>query len=235
MNNSTSNGTELAIKPPSSIAYKTLKNFLEIFKDKEIPSHIDRSVLPPSMSGGNQAYLVSALKFLKLISENNVPEENFHLLVKAEGAERTKILREVLTSAYPFLLNDKDLDIERTTTRVVSDKFKETGISGDTVRKALTFFLNAAKDAEMKVSSHIKTQFSSGKSTRTRKAATKTENDVHEDKPEREEPLVEKKSPPKSPYQVLIEILSPDMEEEEQTAVWTLIRYLKKQEAAAEE
>jgi hypothetical protein len=34
-----------------------------------------------------------------------------------------------------------------------------------------------------------------------------------------------------TPYDVLIRILSPDMEDEEQQAVWTLIRYLKKQEA----
>lgn len=34
-----------------------------------------------------------------------------------------------------------------------------------------------------------------------------------------------------TPYEVLIRVLSPDMEDEEQQAVWTLIRYLKKQEA----
>ena len=34
-----------------------------------------------------------------------------------------------------------------------------------------------------------------------------------------------------TPYEVLIRILSPDMEEAEQEAVWTLIRFLKKQEA----
>lgn len=39
---------------------------------------------------------------------------------------------------------------------------------------------------------------------------------------------------PKSatPYEVLIQILSPEMEEQEQEAVWVLIRYLKKKEAA---
>jgi hypothetical protein len=36
---------------------------------------------------------------------------------------------------------------------------------------------------------------------------------------------------PKSYYEFLIEILSPDMEQAEQDAVWTLIRYLKEQEA----
>lgn len=38
-----------------------------------------------------------------------------------------------------------------------------------------------------------------------------------------------------SPYQMLIEILDTSMEEVEQDAVWTLIRYLKKQEAKKSE
>jgi hypothetical protein len=38
---------------------------------------------------------------------------------------------------------------------------------------------------------------------------------------------------PKTPYQVLIEMLDPEnMEEKEREAIWTLLQYLKKREVA---
>lgn len=219
-------------KPPSSIAYKTVTNFLESFQDSSIPSHIDRSVLPVSMSGGNQAYLVSALKFLGLISDSGVTNEKFHNLVKGDKEERKEVWREILMSSYDFLF--KDFDIERATTSLVSSKFKEQGISGDSIRKAMTFFLFAAKEAELKVSPHIKPASARGKTVRPRKAEAKLPKDVKQkngntttlNQPETKgEKVIEKKLP----YE-LIDILNPDMTKEEEEAVWTLIRYLKKQE-----
>ena len=53
---------EASIRKPPSLAFKTVTNFLEQFQDS-LPSHIDRSVMPTSMSGGNQVYLQGALKF----------------------------------------------------------------------------------------------------------------------------------------------------------------------------
>lgn len=126
------------IRKPPSLSFKTVNNYLESWNDKTIPSHIDRSVLPTSMSGGNQTYLQGALKFLGLVSENNVPEKLFHRLVETDKESKAAVWREIVTTAYDFLL--QDLDIERATTRGVVDKFKEQGISGDSIRKAMIFF-----------------------------------------------------------------------------------------------
>ena len=221
------------VKPPSSIAYKTVTNFLESFQDSSIPSHIDRSVLPVSMSGGNQAYLVSALKYLGLISDSGATNEKFHRLVKGNKDERVTEWREILTSSYDFLF--KDFDIERATTSLVSGKFKEQGISGDSVRKAMTFFLFAAKEAEINVSSHIKPASARGKTTisKPRKAETKSQPDTTKQQSANnsENNGGESKPPPNSPKELtyqLIDILDDDMSQEEQDSVWTLIRYLKK-------
>lgn len=227
-------------KPPSSIAYKTVTNFLESFQDSEVPTHIDRSVLPSSMSGGNQAYLVSALKFLGLISNTGVTDEKFHRLVKGNKDERAAVWQEILQKSYSFLFTD--LDIERTTTTIVSARFKEQGISGDSIRKAITFFLFAAKDAGLKVSPHIKPQQTRSKSTKTRKTDSKPENEVKETNGGNnggevkggQEIRTDTASTGKAlPYQ-LIDILSDDMSAEEEDAVWTLIRYLKKKKIQGE-
>ena len=226
MSQSTSSDVLLLHKPPY-IAYKTLKNYLDGFKSSEdIPSHIERGVMPPKMSGGNQVAVINALKFLGLIDDAGVPQENFYKLADAEPKEREQIMREVLTHAYSFLL--EHVDIERATSRLVIERFKEAGVSGDTIRKAIQFFQGAAKDVGMKVSPHIKASQSRSKTQRSRKAASSTDLQlIEEDDDEYSEyyPVLEK-----TPYQVLIDILSPDMEETEQDAVWTLIRYLKKQE-----
>jgi hypothetical protein len=226
------------LKPPSSIAYKTVTNFLESFQDSSIPSHIDRSVLPGSMSGGNQAYLVSSLKYLGLISDGGATnEEKFHRLVKGNKEQRAAAWREVLMSSYDFLF--KDFDIERATTSLVSSKFKEQGISGDSIRKAMTFFLFAAKEAEIKVSSHIKPASTRGKITKPRKqeikppvdAKQETTNDSGNGSAQQEISVNKSKE---LPYQ-LIDILDDEMSQEEQDAVWTLIRYLKKQKVKSSE
>jgi hypothetical protein len=187
------------------------------------------------MSGGNQVAVINALKFLGLISSEGIPTANFYNLADAEGKERAKIWREILVNAYSFLLND--LDIERATSRLVVEKFRDADMSGDTIRKAIQFFLSAAKDVEMKVSPHVKaTHTQSGARTRTPRAR-RTDGRTGDESPDDDGEDNNPPDPPptaKSPYQVLIEILSPQMEEPEQDAVWTLIRYLKKQEAKGE-
>ncbi|MBC7929759.1 MAG: DUF5343 domain-containing protein [Rubrivivax sp.] len=229
------NGVES--KRPPYISYKTLKNFLNSFTTPEsIPSDIDRSVLPSSMSGGNQVGVISTLKFLGLITETGQPTQSFFKYVSSSGDERKAVLREVLTEGYAFLLTG--VDIERATTKGVIEKFKEVGVSGDTIRKAILFFQFAAKDAELKISSHIKPYMG----TRTNKAAkprgkgatnADEEGEDGGDDSTGDQPPVHL-AQEKTPYQVLIDILSPDMEDDEQEAVWTLIRYLKRQETMAE-
>ncbi|HEV7378114.1 MAG TPA: DUF5343 domain-containing protein [Pyrinomonadaceae bacterium] len=234
MSQSISQGKELPYKPPY-IAFKTLKNYLDTFKSSEdIPSHIERSVMPPKMSGGNQVAVINALKFLGLISDEGVPQEDFYKYIDAEPKVREQLLRDVLTQAYSFLLTG--IDIERTTSRIVVERFREAGVSGDTIRKAIQFFQGAAKDVGMKVSPHMKvaqSQPARPKAQKARKGDTRTDEDALDDEGEDRGseyvPVVEK-----TPYQVLIEILKPNMEEPEQDAVWTLIRYLKKQEAKKE-
>lgn len=139
---------------PPYLSYKTLRNFIDNMK-VAIPARIDRSLMR-SMAGGLQSQLIAALGYLNLITPNDgVPTEKLTRLVHSEGAERQRILKEVLMSAYPFLFKE-GFPLERTTSLLLQERFSETGVTGSTTRKCIAFFMKAAKDAGIKLPDHIK-------------------------------------------------------------------------------
>lgn len=145
-------GQEPQATPPY-VSYKTLANFLRGLSSAAIPSRIDKSVMT-SMSGGVQVQVMQALKYLKLIQPNGTPTEKLPALVKSEGAEHQRILREVLVAAYPFL-SDESIRLENATMHQLEEAFKPLA-SGDTARKCLTFFIPAAKAAGIQLSAYIR-------------------------------------------------------------------------------
>lgn len=241
MKDSSNNHTNSSARKPPVLPFKTLENYIDLLRDKTLPSHIDRSVLPTTMSGGKQVYLIATLKSLELISEEGVPSEIFHRLVSVEKNERAEIWRKILYKTYDFILNDTD--IERTTTKIVVEKFRQQGMTGDTIRKAQTFFMHLAKEAGVKVSPHIKLFVPPTRvATKTSKSTPKKEEHFEGESTDEKSNTVngrtdqgskDKLQSKELTYQ-LVDILSPDMEKEEQDAVWTLIRYLKKQDASSE-
>ena len=130
---------------PPYLPYKTLSTFLEDLKIS-LPQRIDRSLMK-SMSGGMQSQLMSALAYLNLIDINSgVPTEKLSRLVHSEGADRQRVLKDILTSSYKFLF-EGEFQLDRETESQLRERFEQTGVSGDTQRKAIAFFIKAAKDA----------------------------------------------------------------------------------------
>lgn len=138
---------------PPYLPYKTLRNFLDNMK-VAIPTRIDRSLMK-SMSGGLQSQLISALGYLNLITSDNKPTEKLTRLVNSEGPERQRALKEILTSSYTFLFKE-GFDLQRTTLQELQDYFTQAGVTGDTLRKCMAFFMKASKDAGLTLSPHIK-------------------------------------------------------------------------------
>ncbi|MEK6245740.1 MAG: DUF5343 domain-containing protein [Pseudomonadota bacterium] len=139
-------------RTPPVLAWRTLLNFFRSLK-QGIPSRIDRSVMR-SQSGLGQTQILHALKYLNLIDEDGTPSPKLAQLVKSEGAEYQKVLREVLTSAYSFL-RDLNFDLKNATHNQLAERFQKLA-SGDTVRKCMTFFIPAAKEAGIEMSPFIK-------------------------------------------------------------------------------
>jgi hypothetical protein len=119
-----------------------------------IPTRIDRSLMK-SMAGTLQSQLISALAYLNLLTPDNKPTEKLARLINSEGPERQRVLKEILTSSYTFLFKE-GFDLQRTTLQELQDYFTQAGVTGDTLRKCVAFFMKASKDAGLILSPHIK-------------------------------------------------------------------------------
>lgn len=146
------NNTDGSKKPvPPYIAYRTLSNFLEGFK-RELPQRIDKTLMK-SMAGGLQSQVIVALEYLGL-TEAGVTTEIMHRLVKSEGEKRKEIWKQILTEKYSFI-SEGGCDLTRATEGQLQECFARAGASGDTARKSYAFFVRAAKDAGLELSSYI--------------------------------------------------------------------------------
>lgn len=155
---------------PAYVPYRSFRNFIDGLK-QGIPSRIDRSVMA-SMSGALQSQLTAALRFLGLISPNGLPGEFLPKLVNSEGPERVRVLRDILHASYPFLF--RGFDLKTATPRMVEEQFSAAGASGGTIAKCLSFFMAAAKEAEIPVSPHLK----NARGTRTTRPGRRTNREA---------------------------------------------------------
>lgn len=159
---------------PVYISYALFNRFINGLRESSVPSRVDRSVLS-KMSGAEQSSLLAGLRFLKLISDDGSPSEKLNRLVETEGESYNEALKDILSESYKFLL-ESELDLEKATGQQVADKFRELQISGSTVTKSMAFFISAAKDAGIKLSSHIKPPTVTKSSTTRRTRRKKTTN-----------------------------------------------------------
>lgn len=151
---------------PPYLSYKTFTNFINGIAEKGIPMRIDRGILG-HLSGAAQGHLLATLKYLELIDASGIPSERLGELAHSQGEDRKRVLLDILKKSYPFLFSD-GFEVQRATSRLMQEKFTEAGASGDTVRKAIAFFLTAAQAAGLVLSPHIKSAKTSG-ATNTRR------------------------------------------------------------------
>lgn len=142
---------------PPYVAYKTLRNFLERFK-QALPSRIDRGLMG-SMSGAAQSQVTTAMKYLGMISENGLPTQALRKYVTGEEEQRKAALFEMLFTAYPFLFDTVEED-EFHISRATSQQLREvleanTTATGETLTRCMAFVKDAALDAGFKVSPYI--------------------------------------------------------------------------------
>jgi uncharacterized protein DUF5343 len=187
------------------------------------PSRVERGVLT-KVAGSMQTWLIAALKYFQLIDEDGSPTPRLDALATASDEERRKLIAEMLRRGYPFLFA-KGVDISNITYSDLKKRFEQTGAQGETAVKAISFFTGMAKAAGMTVSPFVATRRRS--SSDRRKRSTGKANATRSTAPLT--PFVPASNTTKTPMQVLIEMLDvTEMDKEEQAAVWTLIRYLKK-------
>jgi Family of unknown function (DUF5343) len=139
-------------KPPY-LPYSTFKNFLASLKAGAIPSRIDKSLLD-RYSGSIQSWLLSALKFFRLIDEGGKPQPTLEYFIGSGEEERKKAWRDIFEKAYAPLI--EGLDLGRATPGELSERFAAQGLSGETLSKCHSFFAAAAEDAGVPLADHLK-------------------------------------------------------------------------------
>jgi len=188
---------------PAYVSLKTFRNFINDLREsgvENLPQQIDRSVLR-GMSGSNQAMLQGALRFLGLTDTQNRPTSMLKTMLSSTGEDSKKLNGEIFDRSYSFL---SDLNLKSATGAQVEAKFREQGVNGDTLSKAMSFFIAFSADAGREISKHVRApeRVKSNGLKKPRKKTDQSEDQVEED----EKPLIENETPPrKSWHQQLLE------------------------------
>ena len=213
-------------RTPPYTSYRTLKTFIEDLREHGVPSRIDRSVLT-RFSGVVGTQLMHALRFLGLIEDHGRPTQRLKELVNAHGAGHwPEKLLELLRQEYAPMFA---IDLETATPSHFNEAFRKAFPAADAVvQKCVTFFLYAANDAGVKISGRVLKGRKPRSPTPRRKhapahAPTK-EFEAGTSRPRPDTPPLEGRKP----SEILLTHLDPnEMDDEQQTAVWTLLKYFK--------
>jgi hypothetical protein len=139
-------------KPPY-MSFQTFLTFIEELASRPLPPKIDRSMMT-SKSGTDQNNLMSALKGFALINGDHRVEPTLVQLATSDETKRNEKLGELVRAYYP----DQIVVSEQNGTEgQLVESFKQS-FSLDTTetrRKAITFFLHAARVAGIPLSPHF--------------------------------------------------------------------------------
>jgi hypothetical protein len=138
------------LRVPPYVAWGTFTNLLDRMHESGVPSRIDKTYLS-GMSGASQSQLRVALRSLDLIDEEN--RTTVQLATLADPAERKAKLHDLLQQHFPTLV---ELCAQGNATQgELLDALRQNGISGESLRKASTFFLQAATFSGLPLSPHF--------------------------------------------------------------------------------
>lgn len=139
---------------PPYMSFQTFWGFLEDLASKPLPPRIDRSLMG-GKSGTDQANLSAAFASFGLTREDGTVLPALTELVATPADKRKAHFGEIMAPYYSAALevsaqNGTEADLKRS----FVDEWPSIG-SADTRRKAITFFLHAARAAELPLSPHF--------------------------------------------------------------------------------
>lgn len=137
---------------PPYVSYLTFKNLLEWLGTEGVPLRFDRSFWSKRYNGSTGPQLMSGIRFLGLLIDDK-PTPLLENLVNANGEDRKESLRDIYRKAYDAVNFDA---LKRATTGMLTEWFGAYSIDGTTLRKAVSFFIHALKDADEPLSNSLK-------------------------------------------------------------------------------
>ena len=162
------NETGKATLPPY-VSFRAFFNFLT-YLEEGVPQRIDRSVWGKHYNGATGTQLLAGLRFLGLTEgQSNIPTPRLERLVE-EKTSRKQLLGELLRDSYAPVFTYVG-DLHKATPSLLDEAFrKQYSLRDETLRKAISFFVHAAKEAEIPISKLI-TEKSRTRSVPTRGSA----------------------------------------------------------------
>lgn len=150
---------------PPYFAFRTLLNTLERMEESGPPSRIDRTFLS-NMSGAGQTQFIAGIRALGLIEGDDGRVTNKLIQLVNDRDSRKKQIGDLLREVYPEAVA---LGEKNSTTGELQEAFAEAfGVQGDTARKCIGFYLQAAAYAEdIPVSPNFRTPPSTSSGART--------------------------------------------------------------------
>lgn len=144
--------SDKGFKPPY-MAFQTFWGYLDELGKKTLPPRIDRSLMS-TKSGTDQANLLAAFSAFGLVGEGQQVQPPLVALTSQNEDERKAALAHLLRTFYPAQVKvSEDSGTEQQLKESLKDTF---GLDApETRRKAMTFFLHAARTAGLQVSPHF--------------------------------------------------------------------------------
>ena len=143
------NGT----KKPAYVSWNAFYSFLGKLKETAIPPDMDSSVMK-GLSGAVRSQLRTTFRWLGLVTESESTTDVMEALVGAHGTPQWKdTLGKVIRDAYADLVGD--LNLTSGTGNQLSARFRAYNVTGETLTKAVRFYLHALDSADLAYSPHF--------------------------------------------------------------------------------
>ncbi|MGD0469132.1 MAG: hypothetical protein ABSA54_12215 [Terriglobales bacterium] len=153
------------VLPAPYLPFKTFLSSLDPFT-QGVPPKIDRSLW--NQSGFVQGLIMNAYRFFHLVDVNSKPSPEFQRLVKSKDQARKEEIKKLLAIGYPEVMTH---DLATMTPKMLDEQIERYNVSGDTKKKAATFFLQAAKFAEIPLSNFLTEKIRNTSGTKRRRRA----------------------------------------------------------------
>lgn len=151
------------------LPWRTFLNSLDVFS-QAVPPKIYRSVW--RQSGLMQGLIMGAYRFMGLVDADDKPTGILVVLVSPET--RQAAMTDVLKSSYTAIFTH---DLASMTIDTLNEEIEKYNVSGGTKKKAVTFFLQAAKYAGLPLSPFIQVRSTTGTRRRRMRNGEEGEED----------------------------------------------------------
>lgn len=166
---------------PAYLPYRTLISSLDRLAEG-VPPRIDRGIWK-NQTGSIQSLIMGAYRFLGLINDQSAPTKRLHDLV-AHRDKPNDLIKAILEEKYAEVIKH---NLSTMTEALINEYFEKVfGVEGDTKRKSITFFLQAAKAVGMPLSTFLQSQVRV-RTTGTRRRRRGEENDGFDEDENNEE------------------------------------------------